>query len=228
MVDASRVNLLTLHSTKGLEFSRVYVVGVEDASLIGGTASRRATRRRHRGGAAAALRRDDAGEGPARVHPRGAAEGRADGRTSVPRRDGDRALTRLTRRRRGARGRAPSRAAGDRRAAAARRRTTAHDTPRRSRRDRRATPPSDWAARRAPSSSARPCRGAARSSRAGAAERPVRTARGGTPSLPRPTPARSRCATDSACAASIRRQSSAVMRGTARSRMSPSRRIRIS
>ena len=35
-VDASRVNLLTLHSTKGLEFSRVYIVGVEDRSLIGG------------------------------------------------------------------------------------------------------------------------------------------------------------------------------------------------
>ncbi|HEX7978426.1 MAG TPA: UvrD-helicase domain-containing protein [Gemmatimonadaceae bacterium] len=35
-VDASRVNLLTLHSTKGLEFSRVYIVGVEDGSLIGG------------------------------------------------------------------------------------------------------------------------------------------------------------------------------------------------
>jgi DNA polymerase III epsilon subunit family exonuclease len=43
MVDASAVNLLTMHSTKGLEFSRVYVVGVEDASLIGGTASRRAS-----------------------------------------------------------------------------------------------------------------------------------------------------------------------------------------
>ena len=33
--DDARVNLLTLHSTKGLEFSRVYVVGVEDAQLPG-------------------------------------------------------------------------------------------------------------------------------------------------------------------------------------------------
>jgi superfamily I DNA/RNA helicase len=33
--DQSRVNLLTLHSTKGLEFSRVYIVGVEDAQLPG-------------------------------------------------------------------------------------------------------------------------------------------------------------------------------------------------
>jgi superfamily I DNA/RNA helicase len=34
-VERHRVNLLTLHSTKGLEFSRVYVVGVEDEQLPG-------------------------------------------------------------------------------------------------------------------------------------------------------------------------------------------------
>ena len=33
--DPNRVNLLTLHSTKGLEFSRVYVVGVENQILPG-------------------------------------------------------------------------------------------------------------------------------------------------------------------------------------------------
>ncbi len=33
--ERERVNLLTLHSTKGLEFSRVYIVGVEDAELPG-------------------------------------------------------------------------------------------------------------------------------------------------------------------------------------------------
>jgi superfamily I DNA/RNA helicase len=35
--DPDRVNLLTLHSTKGLEFSRVYIVGAEDAQLPGGS-----------------------------------------------------------------------------------------------------------------------------------------------------------------------------------------------
>jgi DNA polymerase-3 subunit epsilon len=34
-VDPNRVNLLTLHSTKGLEFSRVYIVGVEDHQVPG-------------------------------------------------------------------------------------------------------------------------------------------------------------------------------------------------
>ncbi len=34
-VDPNRVNLLTLHSTKGLEFSRVYIVGVEDYQIPG-------------------------------------------------------------------------------------------------------------------------------------------------------------------------------------------------
>ncbi len=38
-IDPDRVNLLTLHSTKGLEFSRVYVVGVEDGQLPGSAPS---------------------------------------------------------------------------------------------------------------------------------------------------------------------------------------------
>jgi DNA helicase-2/ATP-dependent DNA helicase PcrA len=32
--EKNRVNLLTMHSTKGLEFSRVYIIGVEDEQLI--------------------------------------------------------------------------------------------------------------------------------------------------------------------------------------------------
>ena len=38
--DPNRVNLLTLHSTKGLEFSRVVIVGVEDTELPGGGGGR--------------------------------------------------------------------------------------------------------------------------------------------------------------------------------------------
>lgn len=34
--DPHRLNLLTLHSTKGLEFSRVYIIGVEDQRMPGG------------------------------------------------------------------------------------------------------------------------------------------------------------------------------------------------
>jgi superfamily I DNA/RNA helicase len=42
--ERGRVNLLTLHSTKGLEFSRVYIVGSEDAQLPGRNGNREATR----------------------------------------------------------------------------------------------------------------------------------------------------------------------------------------
>jgi superfamily I DNA/RNA helicase len=43
--ERARVNLLTLHATKGLEFSRVYVVGVEDAQLPGSSRSQELTKR---------------------------------------------------------------------------------------------------------------------------------------------------------------------------------------
>lgn len=36
VAERDRVNLLTLHSTKGLEFSRVYILGVEDAQFLMG------------------------------------------------------------------------------------------------------------------------------------------------------------------------------------------------
>jgi superfamily I DNA/RNA helicase len=39
-LERDRVNLLTLHSTKGLEFSHVYILGVEDTQLPGGTATK--------------------------------------------------------------------------------------------------------------------------------------------------------------------------------------------
>jgi DNA polymerase III epsilon subunit-like protein len=42
--ERDRVNLLTLHSTKGLEFSRVYIVGAEDAQLPGGTEKKAASK----------------------------------------------------------------------------------------------------------------------------------------------------------------------------------------
>ena len=43
--ERSRVNLLTLHATKGLEFSRVYVVGVEDAQMPGTSKGSEITKR---------------------------------------------------------------------------------------------------------------------------------------------------------------------------------------
>jgi DNA polymerase III epsilon subunit family exonuclease len=42
--ERTRVNLLTLHSTKGLEFSRVYVIGAEDAQMPGGSPTKGPTK----------------------------------------------------------------------------------------------------------------------------------------------------------------------------------------
>jgi DNA polymerase III epsilon subunit-like protein len=42
-LDRNRVNLLTLHATKGLEFSRVCIVGAEDSEIPGGSPLRAAT-----------------------------------------------------------------------------------------------------------------------------------------------------------------------------------------
>jgi len=41
--ERGRVNLLTLHSTKGLEFSRVYIVGAEDGEMPGSSGAKPAT-----------------------------------------------------------------------------------------------------------------------------------------------------------------------------------------
>jgi DNA polymerase III epsilon subunit-like protein len=43
--ERSRVNLLTLHATKGLEFSRVYILGVEDAQMPGTSKSAEMSKR---------------------------------------------------------------------------------------------------------------------------------------------------------------------------------------
>ena len=86
--ERKRVNLLTLHSTKGLEFSRVYVVGVEDAQLPGGSPTNGAQAGGGRGSAPTAVRRHDAHEGPTRVDARGDARRQADARPPVSRRDG--------------------------------------------------------------------------------------------------------------------------------------------
>jgi len=44
-VAADRVNLLTLHATKGLEFDCVYIVGVEDGELLNAAPGREVLRR---------------------------------------------------------------------------------------------------------------------------------------------------------------------------------------
>ncbi len=88
-VDQHRVNLLTLHSTKGLEFPCVYVVGVEDYQIPGyyPTVDKQSYPR-DRGGASAVVRRHDPGGGSTDPNACGRAWGVEQRGEPLPRRDG--------------------------------------------------------------------------------------------------------------------------------------------